>query len=201
MREANAASFACCFLISFETCIAAVTSEQPDGDPDQKMIWSWASLSQVVTGYAVHWKGPLQQACDPYFFVPLVIRCHYLDVTHASEPQLRFLLSLSEQSELRRALASWFFRVGRLLLGPASFKYGQAVESKNTENLSTMRAGSFFSNPLLEFCLSTPSFSCITVILFHMFAHTHLKLSEKGNLTVLNFTENFARTVSHVMQF
>ena len=59
----------------------------------------------------------------------------------------------------------WNFRVGRL--GPATFKYGRAVESETQETPSTMQACSFFLIFFLEFCLSTSAFS--STILLHKF--------------------------------
>ena len=47
----------------------------------------------------------------------------------------------------------WFVRVRT-----ASFKYGQALESKTRKIPSTLQACSFFSNPFFEFCFLTPLF-------------------------------------------
>ena len=47
----------------------------------------------------------------------------------------------------------WIFQVG-----PGTFKYWRAERSETTKTPSTMQACSFFSNPFLEFCFSTPLF-------------------------------------------
>ena len=56
----------------------------------------------------------------------------------------------------------WILRVR-----PATFKYRPALHSKTTKTPFMQQACSFFSNPFLEFCLLTPTFS--STILFHMF--------------------------------
>ena len=77
-----------------------------------------------------------------------------------------FCFSLSGLSELRRSLDELCI----FQFGPASFKYGRAEGSESwtetTKTPSTLQACSFFSNPFLDFCLSTPTFS--SIILFHM---------------------------------
>ena len=48
----------------------------------------------------------------------------------------------------------WIFQVVM-----AAFKYGRALQSETTKTPSTLQGCSFFSNPFLEFCFSTPAFS------------------------------------------
>ena len=69
----------------------------------------------------------------------------------------------------------WIFRSLDLLwifqVWPATFKYGRALQSETTKTTSTLQACSFFSNPCLEFCLSTPLFlppSCSTSLSKHL---------------------------------
>ena len=56
----------------------------------------------------------------------------------------------------------WIFRVG-----PATFKYRTDRKIRNPRTPSTLQACSFFSNPFLEFCILTPTFS--STILLHKF--------------------------------
>ena len=56
----------------------------------------------------------------------------------------------------------WIFQVG-----PTTYKYQMGRKIRNPRTPSTMQACSFFSNPFLEFCFSTPAFS--STILFHKF--------------------------------
>ena len=60
--------------------------------------------------------------------------------------------------------------LGIFLVGPATFKSRRTVQYETTKTPSLLQACSFFSNPFLEFCLSTPTFSKFSSItLFHIF--------------------------------
>ena len=96
--------------------------------------------------------------------------------TYASKPQRRvrdFCWSLSDLSEFRRAL-NFPSRAGHLFI-----QTGRRV--RNHENSLDAAGRLILSNPLLEFCLSTPTFSFI--ILSHMFvqAFDALKIPEPQN--------------------
>ena len=130
----------------------------------ESYLLSQAELAQLSSGNFLNCMRELKGTMLEVFteFTPLCRPVHYwLELDISIQQNQGFSRHKNESAQA--------LHLSELIRAKATFKYGLSEGPETKETPSTLQACSFFSNPFLKFCLTTPAFS--SIVLFHVFVH------------------------------